>query len=340
METTDRGKQGGPEDGAAGSARRTTKVAVVGAGSVGATLAYAALMRGAARTLALYDINAAKVEAEVLDIGHGIQFMPMAEIIGSDDVAVCADADVVVVTAGAKQHPGQSRLDLAEATVGLVRKIMPKLVDVAPNAVYLMVTNPVDVVTYAALKISGLPAGQVFGSGTVLDSSRLRYLLARHTGVAVQNIHAYIAGEHGDTEIPLWSSATIGSVPLTEWRGMTGPDGQVVGRLTEADRERIAHEVVTSAYKIIEGKGATNYAVGLAGSRIIEAVLGDEGRVLPVSSLLDGYLGIDDVCLSVPSIVGREGVRQRLEIRMSVEELTGLRRSADALRGVARSLGL
>ena len=340
METTNRGQQGGPEDGASGASRRTTKVAVVGAGSVGATLAYAALMRGAARTVALYDINAAKVEAEVLDIGHGIQFMPMAEIIGSDDVAVCADADVVVVTAGAKQHPGQSRLDLAEATVGLVKTIMPTLVEVAPDAVYLMVTNPVDVVTYAALKISGLPAGQVFGSGTVLDSSRLRYLLARHTGVAVQNIHAYIAGEHGDTEIPLWSSATIGSVPLTEWRGMTRADGQVVGRLTEADRERIAHEVVTSAYKIIEGKGATNYAVGLAGSRIIEAVLGDEGRVLPVSSLLDGYLGIDDVCLSVPSVVGREGVRERLEIRMSVEELTGLRRSADALRGVARSLGL
>lgn len=343
METTNRGQQGGPEDGASGAsgaARRTTKVAVVGAGSVGATLAYAALMRGAARTVALYDINATKVEAEVLDIGHGIQFMPMAEIIGSDDVAVCADSDVVVVTAGAKQHPGQSRLDLAEATVGLVKTIMPKLVEVAPNAVYLMVTNPVDVVTYAAVKLSGLPAGQVFGSGTVLDSSRLRYLLARHTGVAVQNIHAYIAGEHGDTEIPLWSSATIGSVPLTEWRGMTRPDGEVVGRLTEADRERIAHEVVTSAYRIIEGKGATNYAVGLAGSRIIEAVLGDEGRVLPVSSLLDGYLGIDDVCLSVPSVVGREGVRQRLETRMSVEELTGLRRSADALRQVARALGL
>ena len=339
MDTTDRGLRGGPEDGAAGAPRRTTKVAVVGAGSVGATLAYAALMRGATRTLALYDINAAKVEAEVLDIGHGIQFMPMAEIVGSDDVAVCAGADVVVITAGAKQHPGQSRLDLAEATVGLVTTLMPRLVEVAPDAVYVMVTNPVDVVTYAALKVSGLPAGRVFGSGTVLDSSRLRYLLARHTGVAVQNIHAYIAGEHGDTEIPLWSSATIGSVPLTEWRGMTGPDGGVTGRLTEADRERIAHEVVTSAYRIIEGKGATNYAVGLAGSRIIEAVLGDEGRVLPVSSLLEGYLGIDDVCLSVPSVVGREGVRTRLEIRMSVEELTGLRRSADALRAVARSLG-
>jgi L-lactate dehydrogenase len=320
--------------------RRTTKVAVVGAGSVGSTLAYAMLMRGAARTVALYDINAAKVEAEVLDIAHGIQFMPMAEIIGSDDVAVCADADVVVVTAGAKQKPGQTRLDLAEATVSLVRSILPKLVAVAPDAVFVMVTNPVDVVTYAALRISGLPSRQVFGSGTVLDSSRLRYLLAQHTGVAVQNIHAYIAGEHGDTEIPLWSSAMIGSVPLTRWHGVTGPDGVVTGRLSDADREHIAHEVMSSAYRIIAGKGATNYAVGLAGSRIVEAVLADEGRVLPVSSLLEDYLGIDDVCLSVPTVVGREGVRTRLEVSMSDDELAGLRRSADALRDVARRLGL
>ena len=259
METTERSRQGGPDDGDGSTrGRRGTKLAVVGAGSVGSTLAYAALMRGAARTVALYDIDAAKVEAEVLDIAHGIQFMPVADVVGSDDVAVCADADVVVVTAGAKQRPGQTRLDLAEATVALVRRIIPDLVAVAPDAVFLMVTNPVDIVTYAALKISGLPARQVFGSGTVLDSSRLRYLLARHTGVAVQNIHAYIAGEHGDSEIPLWSSATIGSVPLTRWPGIAGPDGSVTGRLTESDRERIAGEVVTSAYRIIAGKGATS----------------------------------------------------------------------------------
>ncbi|WP_250446220.1 L-lactate dehydrogenase [Actinotalea sp. C106] len=319
--------------------RRTTRLAVVGAGSVGATMAYAALMRGAARSVALYDINAAKVEAEALDIGHGIQFMPMADVTGSDDIAVCADADVVVVTAGAKQRPEQSRLDLAEATVGLVRKIMPQLVEVAPNAVYVMVTNPVDIVTYAALKVSGLPPNQLFGSGTVLDSSRLRYLLAQHTGVAVQNIHAYIAGEHGDSEIPLWSSASIGSVPLTEWPGMPGPDGPV-GRLGSADRERIAEEVVNSAYRIIAGKGATNYAVALAGSRIIEAVLNDERRILPVSSLLDDYKGISDVCLSVPSVVGSTGVGARLDIAMSRAELEGLRRSADAVRAVARRFGL
>ena len=170
--------------------RRTSKLAIVGAGAVGSTMAYAALMRGAARSVALFDINKAKVEAEALDLGHGIQFMPMAEVVGSDDIAVCADADVVMFTAGAKQKPGQTRLDLAEATISLVRKVLPAVVEVAPNAVYVMVTNPVDVVTYASLKISGLPPTQLFGSGTVLDSSRLRYLIAKHTGVAVQNVHA------------------------------------------------------------------------------------------------------------------------------------------------------
>ncbi|MFI2752677.1 L-lactate dehydrogenase [Cellulomonas sp. P22] len=319
----------------AGPQRRTSKLAVVGAGAVGSTMAYAALMRGAARTVALYDINKAKVEAEALDLGHGIQFMPMADVIGSDDIAVCADADVVVVTAGAKQKPGQTRIDLAEATISLVGKILPGLVEVAPNAVYVMVTNPVDIVTYAALKMSGLPSNQLFGSGTVLDSSRLRYLIAQHTGVAVQNVHAYIAGEHGDTELPLWSSATIGAVPLLDWNGIGGR-----GPLTEDVREGIAREVVESAYRIIEGKGATNYAVALAGSRIIEAVLKDEQRILPVSSLLSDFHGISDVCLSVPALVGGLGVGEQLEIPMSSDELAGLRRSAEALKAVARRFGL
>jgi len=316
-------------------ARRTTKLAVVGAGAVGATVAYAALMRGAARTVALYDINKAKVEAEALDLGHGIQFMPMAEVIGSDDIAVCADADVVVVTAGAKQKPGQTRLDLAEATIALTRKLLPPLVEEAPNAVFIMVTNPVDIVTYAALKMSGLPRAQLFGSGTVLDSSRLRYLVAQHTGVAVQNVHAYMAGEHGDSEFPLWSAASIGGVPLPEWRGSRSS-----GPLTPEVRDGIARDVIESAYKIIEGKGATNYAVALAGSRIIEAVLKDERRVLPVSSLLDNYYGISDICLSVPTVVGRGGADRELEVPMSDDELASLRRSAEALKAVARRFGL
>ena len=219
----------------------TTKVAVVGAGSVGATCAYACLIRGIGRTIALYDTNADKTRAEVLDLNHGLQFVPQATVVGSDDIEVCRGADLVVITAGAKQKPGQTRLELAEANVALSRAIVPKLLEVAPDAILLLVTNPVDVITYAALKLSGLPPQRVFGSGTVLDSSRLRLLVADHCGVAVQNVHAYIAGEHGDSEIPLWSSASIGSVPLLAW--------DVPGRpaLDAAAREEIHRKVIGAA---------------------------------------------------------------------------------------------
>ncbi|MDM7854800.1 L-lactate dehydrogenase [Cellulomonas alba] len=315
--------------------RPTAKVAVVGAGAVGATLAYAVLMRGAAREVVLYDLDTAKVRAQALDLAHGIQFVPMAHVVGSDDVAACAGADVVVVTAGAKQKPGETRIDLAGRTVGLMRTLVPQLVEVAPDAVYVMVTNPVDVVTYAALQVSGLPRAQVLGSGTVLDSSRFRWLIAQHVGVAVQNVHAYIAGEHGDTAVPLWSSATIGGVPLLELEPFDGH-----APLDEAARDAIAHEVVHAAYSIIEGKGATNYAIGLAGSRIVEAVVNDEHRVMPVSSLLEDYRGIRDVCLSVPTMVSHAGAGVALPAAMSDAELAALRHSADTLRDAARQLGL
>lgn len=317
------------------AAARTTKLAVVGAGAVGTTLAYAALARGTARTVALMDLNKAKVDAEVLDLQHGQMFVPQAEIVGSDDVAVCSGADVVVLTAGAKQRPGQTRLDLAESTVELTRRILPGLVEVAPEAIFVMVTNPVDVVTYAAQKFSGLPRERVFGSGTVLDTSRLREAIARHAGVAVGNVHAYIAGEHGDSEIALWSSASVGGVPLLEWKGLSGRP-----RLDEALRTRIASDVVQSAYRIIGGKGATNYAIGLAGTRIIEAVLKDEHRVLPVSSYLDGYRGISDVCLSVPTLVDRRGATETFEVPLSDGELRDLRESAERVRGIQRRFGL
>ncbi len=312
--------------------RRTPTLAIVGAGAVGSTMAYAALMRGAVRRVVLHDVNAAKVRAEVLDIAHGIQFMPMGEIDGSDDVSICAGADIVAVTAGAKQKPGQTRLELAEATVALTRTIMPSLVQVAPDAVYIMVTNPVDVVTYAAMKVSGLPPTQLFGSGTVLDSSRLRWLVATEVGVSVHNVHAYIAGEHGDSEIPLWSSASVGGVPLLEWERQTG-------QLGAATRERIATEVVTSAYQIIEGKGATNYAVALAVARIVESIVRDERRVLPVSTLLQGWQGIDDVCMSVPTVVHQGGPGERLAVPLSDGERSALTRSAEQIRSVARNLG-
>lgn len=323
------------EGGTSPAPRSTAKVAVIGAGGVGATLAYAVLMRGSAREVVLHDIDTTKVRAQALDLAHGIQFMPMAHVVGTDDIAACAGADVVVMTAGAKMKPGQTRTDLARSTIGLTRTLMPQLVDVAPDAVYVMVTNPVDVVTYAALRASGLPRERVLGSGTVLDSSRFRYLISQHVGVAVQNVHAYIVGEHGDTAVPLWSSATIGGVPLLDLEPLPGREP-----LTAGVRDAIAHDVVHSAYEIIAGKGATNYAVGLAASRIVEAITNDEQRVMPVSTLLRGYHGIDDVCLSVPTVVGRGGAGTPLRVPLTGDELTALRRSADALREIARPFGL
>ncbi|QRN99749.1 L-lactate dehydrogenase [Archangium violaceum] len=312
---------------------RVSKIAIVGAGAVGATIAYASMIRGVAKQIALYDISRDKVNAEVLDLNHGLQFVPMATLEGSDDIGVCAGADVVVITAGAKQKPGQTRMELAGANVELCRTLVPKLLTVAPNALLLVVTNPVDVLTYVVQKLSGLPSKRVFGSGTVLDSSRFRFLLARHLNVAVQNVHAFIAGEHGDSELPLWSSATVGGVPLLQW---TAPGH---AKLTEQDRTHIFDNVRNAAYQIIRGKGATNYAIGLATAQILEAVLYDEQRVLSVSSRLDGYLGISDVCMSVPSIVNRSGVETTLEIPMNESERESLRRSADTIRNAIRTLG-
>lgn len=309
------------------------KLSVVGAGAVGTSLAYAALIKGAARHVALHDINAAKVRAEALDLAHGSQFLPpQITVEGSDDVAVTAGSQVVVVAAGAKQRPGETRMDLAAKTVEMMKALIPPLVDQSPEAVFIMVTNPVDVTTQAALKISGLPATQLFGSGTVLDSSRLRWLVAQECGVAVGNVHGYIAGEHGDTETPLWSTATIGGVPLEQWARRTG-------QLTPEAQERIANQVVNAAYEVIEGKGATNYAIGLAGTRILQAVFRDEHAVLPVSAMLDGWHGISEVCMSVPRMVDGRGVGRALELPLTEHELHKLRHSAEHIRAEARKLG-
>lgn len=312
---------------------RTPKIGIVGAGSVGATIAYAAMIRGVARQISLYDVAQAKVNAEVLDLNHGLMFVPMANIDGSDDIDVLKGSDVVVITAGAKQNPGQTRIDLAQANANLCKKILPEVLRVAPRAILLMVTNPVDVVTQIALSITGLPQERVIGSGTVLDSSRFRFLLARHCNVAVQNVHAYIAGEHGDSEIPLWSSASIGSIPLSQW---SVPNH---GQLTEEIKRNIVENVKAAAYQVIQGKGATNYAVGLAVTNILESILHNESRVLPVSSWINSYRGLKDVCLSLPRIVNRAGVEQPLPLPMTVDEEAGLLASAEQIRGVVKSLG-
>ena len=313
---------------------KPTKLAVIGAGAVGSTLAFAAAQRGIAREIVLEDIAKERVEAEVLDMQHGSSFYPTVSIDGSDDPEICRDADMVVITAGPRQKPGQSRLELVGATVKILQAIIPNLVKVAPNAIYMLITNPVDIATHVAQKISGLPEHQVFGSGTNLDSARLRFLIAQQTGVNVKNVHAYIAGEHGDSEVPLWSSATIGGVPMCDWKELPGHEP-----LDAAKREQIHQEVKNAAYRIIEGKGATNYAIAMSGVDIIESILKDSNRILPVSSLLDDFHGISDVCMSVPSVLNRKGVNTHINTPLSDGELAALKRSAETLKETAAQFG-
>lgn len=309
-----------------------SKLTVVGAGSVGASVAYAALIRGSARHVALYDIATEKVEAEVLDLAHGTQFTGSSDIVGGSDVSVAEGSHVVVITAGAKQNPGQTRTELAATNARIIRDMMPKLLDVAPNAVYVIVTNPCDVLTVLAQDATGLPARRIFASGTVLDTSRLRWKIAQRAGVATSSVHAWIVGEHGDTEFPLWSTATIGSVPITQFELPGG------GRFDKDELDAIAVDVRDAAYKVIKGKGATNYAIGLSSARIVEAILRDEHAILPVSTVLNDFHGIDGMALSVPSIVSAAGAVPVANTPFSDDEVTLLRRSADALTTVADSL--
>lgn len=309
-----------------------SKLSIIGAGSVGATIAYAALIRGVAGQIALYDIQAAKAVAERLDLAHGSAFFPEATIDASDDLAVCADSNVVVITAGAKQKPGQTRLDLAGANVAMLRELLPKLLKVAPDALLLLVTNPVDVLTQVALDITGLPRERVIGSGTVLDSARFRFLIAERLKIAPRNVHAYIAGEHGDSSVPLWSSATVGGVPLHQWAV------QGHGKLNVRDRVEIFTNVKDAAQQIIAGKGATNYAIGLAVAEILEAIFTNANRILPVSTRVSAYHDIDGICLSLPCIVNARGAESPLQIPLNDAELAGLRASAETIRGTYGSV--
>ncbi|WP_460795606.1 L-lactate dehydrogenase [Microbacterium sp. GXF0217] len=309
-----------------------SKVTVVGAGSVGSSVAYAALIRGSARHVVLYDIATEKVEAEVLDLAHGTQFTGSSDIVGGSDISLVAGSHVVVITAGAKQNPGQTRIELAAVNAGIIRSMMPQLLEVAPDAVFVIVTNPCDVLTVLAHEATGLPRERIFASGTVLDTSRLRWKLAERAGVSTSSVHAHIVGEHGDTEFPLWSKATIGTAPILEWETPTHP------RISRDELDAIAVDVRDAAYTVIRGKGATNYAIGLSSARIIEAILGDEHAVMPVSTVLEDFHGVDGVALSVPSVVSAAGAVPIRATTFSEEEASLLHRSAQALRQVADSL--
>ncbi|HLP23729.1 MAG TPA: L-lactate dehydrogenase [Microbacteriaceae bacterium] len=311
---------------------RRSKLSIVGAGAVGSSAAYAALIRGSAHDIAIHDIDAPRARAEMLDLRHGTQFTDSSRML--DDVSLdgTAESDVVVITAGAKQKPGQSRMDLVATNARMMESMVPALVERSPDAVYVVVSNPCDVLATVAQQISALPAERVLASGTVLDTSRLRVLIAAEAGVAPSSVHATIAGEHGDSEVALWSSASIGSVPILDWSGVGSP-------FTLARLHELAESVRTAAYEVIQGKGATNYAIGLSVARIVEAILADQRVVLPVSRVQSGAYGVSGVAVSLPHLVGRSGATPVLGLPMSVDERTALSASAAAIAGALRSVG-
>ena len=308
------------------------KIAIVGCGNVGASFAFALSINGSAREIVLIDKNENLSRGESMDLNHGASFIkPVA--ISYAGYEACEGADIVVITAGAKQKSGQTRTDLVQANADIFTQIIPAITKHAKDAILLIVSNPVDVLTYITLKLSGLPQSRVLGSGTVLDSSRLRFLVGKHCNVDPRNVHAYIIGEHGDTELPVWSHANIAGMVLKEYCPLCNSKCDYNRELDD-----IFKQVKSAAYEIINTKGATCYAIALSLVRIVEAIIRDENSVLPVSTLIDDYYGINDICLSVPSIVGKSGVKKFLKLQLSETEQAQLKGSADSLKAVLNSV--
>lgn len=302
------------------------KVAIVGAGAVGSTTAYALMESGAVNDVVLVDIDREKAHGEALDLGHGASFVDPVRVTAGEYEDV-HDAEVVVITAGVPQEPGETRLELLERNVAVFEEMVPKIVEgLREEAVLLVVTNPVDVLSYVTWRVSGLPAHRVLGSGTVLDTARFRNVLSDAVGVAEKNVHAYVLGEHGDSEVLAWSTSQVAGTRVEEYcdRNLQAEK--------RPDMGAIARRVRGAAYEIIEKKGATNFAIGLAVREIVEAIVRDENAVLTVSSLLEGEFGIEDVFLSLPCVVNRTGVHLTVEPALEAGEREQLRASADVLR--------
>jgi L-lactate dehydrogenase len=302
------------------------KVVIIGAGAVGSSFAYALAQRGIADEIALSDINPAYAEGQVLDLAHGLPFYPNVQIkVGTEEDFT--DASVIVITAGAKQAPGESRLNLLQKNAAMIEGIMDQIVARQSRAVVVIASNPVDILTQVAIRRSGWPKTRIIGSGTVLDSSRFRYLLSKHCNVDVSNVHAYILGEHGDSEFPAWSMTHVGGIPIDDYCPQCATCGG-----WELEREEIARQVKDSAYHIINYKGATYYAIGMALVRITAAILQDQNSVLTVSTLLDGEYGLNDVCLSIPAMLGKDGIKRIVEAKLRPDEQALLEASAETLR--------
>jgi len=310
---------------------KSRKVVIVGAGAVGSSFAYALAQKGIANEICLVDANHDLAEGQVLDLAHGLPYYSPVQIYVGNKKDY-ADASIIVITAGAKQNPGESRLNLLQRNTSIVKSIMDEILSEKSQAIIIIATNPVDVITYVALKHSGLPKNRVIGSGTVLDSARFRYLISQYCKVDVGNVHAYILGEHGDSEFPAWSMANVAGVPVDEYASKHGSGDWAV------ERKRIFDEVKTSAYHIINYKGATYYAIGMALVRIVSSILRDQQSVLTISTFLDGEYGVREVCLGIPCVVGQSGVVKVVESPLTAEEKVALEKSAQTLKEALASL--
>ena len=309
------------------------KVAIIGCGFVGSATAFALMQSGLFSEMVLIDTDRDRAEGEALDIEHGMPFASPMNII-SGDYGDAADADIAIITAGAAQKPGETRLDLVHKNVSILKSIVPQLVETGFDGIMLIVSNPVDILTYAAFKLSGMPANRVIGSGTVLDSARFKYILGQHLGVDPRNVHARIIGEHGDSEIAIWSTANVSGIPVTDFCELRGHFDH------DESMRRIAADVKNSAYEIIAKKQATYYGIAMSVKRICEAIMRDEKPILTVSSYQDGPYGLHDVVLSMPCVIGRGGVDYQVPYPLDEHEMTRLRESARTLRRIIDQLDL
>ena len=301
------------------------KIVLVGAGFVGMSMAYSMLNRGGINELVLVDVNKDKTIGEEMDLSHGLPYAPQKMVIKAGDYSECKDAQIVVITAGAAQKPGQTRLELAETNTKIMKSVTEQIMASGFNGVIIVASNPVDLMTYVVAKVSGLPKNQVLGSGTVLDTARLRYLLADYFKISSKNIHAYIMGEHGDSSFVPWDHAYIGCKPVV--------DVMKDNHHPISDLNKIHKGVVEAAYEIIEKKKATYYGIGMALNRIVRAVLDNENSILTVSTYLkDGQYGQDDIYIGVPAVINAHGVRELLDLDLSQEEQEKLDNSCKIIK--------
>ena len=314
----------------------SSKITIIGAGSVGSTIAYTLAHDEIASEIVLIDINKEKVEGEVMDIEQGTCFRSPVSLVAGD-YADAKDSDIVIITSGIARKPGQTRIELTQTNVNILKSITPQIVKEAPDAKYIIVSNPVDIMTYVFTKISGLPENQIMGSGTILDTARLRYGLSEHFKVAQGNIHAYVFGEHGDTSFIPWTGAYISGLSTDEYYEEMKAHGKDVKPL---DKEAMLEYVQKSGGKVIAKKGATFYAVSATVCQLVGLILAASDSLATVSSMLHGEYGIEDVCLSTLTLVGPNGTQGKVQMRMNKEEIALLERSADALKEVIAQIEL